>query len=88
MPALRVQIPKVTVRNVKVGANVFAKDMFGRAAGDVALQALESVSSRDEGDHRFNCADLLVRVSQLTSAMRSRRAAAGRAELLAKKKAH
>jgi len=45
---------------LEVGANVFAKDMFGRAAGDVALQALESVSSRDEGDHRFNCADLLV----------------------------
>jgi ankyrin repeat protein len=45
---------------LEVGANVFAKDMFGRAAGDVALQALPPGASPDDRDPRFVCAELLV----------------------------
>jgi ankyrin repeat protein len=42
---------------LEVGANVFAKDMFGRTAGDIALQALPNVA---DGDPRMLCANLLL----------------------------
>lgn len=45
---------------LEVGANVFAKDMFGRTAGDIALLAVGQQGNADAVASALECANLLL----------------------------